>query len=63
MWSLYFFSNEKDYVKVVENFGKPNLAFFGVFDGHGGNDVSQFISEQLPIVFKKNIIILKLICL
>jgi serine/threonine protein phosphatase PrpC len=33
--------------------GHPTTSFFGVFDGHGGKQASQFFSENLPVRLSK----------
>lgn len=38
----------EDCHRVVENFnGDENLAYFGVYDGHGGRNIVDFIEERL----------------
>ena len=33
-----------------------NLSLFGIFDGHGGNDVVKYIKDRLPEIIKSNIL-------
>jgi len=41
----------------TDNFTKLDISLFGVFDGHGGSDISLFLNNELPKYFyKKNII-------
>jgi serine/threonine protein phosphatase PrpC len=36
-----------------------NSILFGVFDGHGGSKVSEYISKQFPLVFQGLIVVLQ----
>jgi len=50
-------SNDKKKSIETETFEKINIDIFGVFDGHGGADVSKTISKMLPEYFyKRNIL-------
>ena len=53
-------SENRDYMedrgKSVENFNKdPNKILFCVFDGHGGEQASQFLQDNFHIYFKRMI--------
>ncbi|XP_020585837.1 probable protein phosphatase 2C 25 [Phalaenopsis equestris] len=38
---------EDRYSAAIDLHGDPQMAFFGVFDGHGGSKASQFVSESI----------------
>ena len=45
---------------AVDNFaGDTTCGIFGIFDGHGGKTVSEYIAERVPEEFKKQILINK----
>ena len=60
------FSYQEDknlkYRQSMEDIGVtlPNLtndyktSLFGIFDGHGGNDVVKYIKDRIPEIIKKN---------
>jgi serine/threonine protein phosphatase PrpC len=49
-----FLTKTKDEHEMLDSFGGwDGWAFFGVFDGHGGRAVVEFVSENLPEVMKK----------
>ena len=33
----------------------PNISLFGVYDGHGGAEVAQWVAKNLPEIIKKEI--------
>ena len=41
-------------IKQIEIDKKNNINIFGLFDGHSGNEISQYLSEQFPIELSKN---------
>ena len=44
----------EDEGKVIENFsGDPNKILFGLFDGHGGGQVSKYLQEHIGDYMKK----------
>ena len=41
---------------AIENFNNdPNKILFGLFDGHGGDQVSKYLQKYLPIYMKQNL--------
>lgn len=38
----------EDITIVIDNFPSSNSIFFGLFDGHGGQEAATFASEKLP---------------
>jgi serine/threonine protein phosphatase PrpC len=51
-----YYSNNST-ASETENFNRLKVDFIGVFDGHGGGEISQTISEKLPQYFyKQNIL-------
>ena len=34
----------------MDGFENDYTSIFGIFDGHGGNEVSKFLSEKMPNV-------------
>lgn len=44
----------EDSSTIIGEFVGPNSQFYGMFDGHGGNEVSLFLAHNLPnIIMKK----------
>jgi len=46
--------NQEDAEIVMCQFDTPDSALFAVFDGHGGDIVSQFAMSYFPQELKKN---------
>lgn len=44
---------EDAYIAYIDIPGFDNLALFGVFDGHGGGEVSKFVAAHFLEVFIK----------
>ena len=50
------FSIKEDIGVVLPDFiPEKNCSLFGIFDGHGGNDVVKYIKNRLPEIIKTNI--------
>lgn len=47
--------NNEDYHNIITNKNKinnmPKINYFGVYDGHGGDEVSKYLSKELPKYF------------
>ena len=41
-------------IKEVEIDKKNNINIFGLFDGHSGNEISQYLAQQFPLELSKN---------
>lgn len=51
--NIDFQSSMEDKSKTIENFrNKPNQILFEIFDGHGGDEVSSYLLENLNIIYK-----------
>jgi serine/threonine protein phosphatase PrpC len=37
----------EDFVKIIDNFNNSNIGFFGLFDGHGGDDAVKYAKENI----------------
>jgi len=35
--------------------GKPNWGYFGVYDGHGGKQVAEFVQDNLHVIFEEKL--------
>jgi len=46
-------SNEDEHTIITNinnaNENMNNINIFGIYDGHGGNEISKYISEELPL--------------
>lgn len=48
-----FKNNMEDFVKVINNFNNTNMDFFGLFDGHGGDDPVKYCKENISKTLEK----------
>lgn len=43
---------EDSHIGLLEFDGDPNAALFGIFDGHNGKEVAQYVAEHLPATLR-----------
>ena len=65
IFKSYFYHEDKNlkYRQSMEDIGvtlpdfiqEPKSSLFGIFDGHGGNDVVKYIKNRLPEIIKSNL--------
>jgi len=48
-------SNEDEHTIITNinntNENMNNINIFGIYDGHGGSEISKFVSEELPLYY------------
>jgi len=48
-------SEMEDAISIVGNFGSDNRDFVGLFDGHGGTEISTFVANNFHVHLKKEL--------
>lgn len=48
-WRIVPFHSSSDFL-LAENINHQSVSLFGILDGHGGAHISEYCSQQIPIV-------------